>query len=99
TESGRWTYSQLLKQSKQAAAVFRTLGVTKGDRVAVMTYNTEGFVFAAFGAWFAGASLVPINHKLQTPEVKYLVKQAGDKVGIVAAELAPIATEAAPHKT
>lgn len=99
TENGRWTYSQLLKQSKQAAAVFRTLGVTKGDRVAVMTYNTEGFVFAAFGAWFAGASLVPINHKLQTPEVKYLVKHAGAKVGIVAAELAPIATEAAPHKT
>lgn len=96
TANGRWTYAELLQQSQRAAAVFRKLGVAKGDRVAVMTYNTEGFVFAAFGAWFAGASLVPINHKLQAPEVEYLVEHAGARVGVVGNELAPIAIQAAP---
>lgn len=97
TGNGRWTYAALLEKSQRAAAVFRKLGVAKGDRVAVMSFNTEGFVFAAFGAWFAGASLVPINHKLQAPEVKYLVKHADVKIGIVAAELAAIARNGAPE--
>lgn len=92
----RWAYSDLLTASMQAAAVLRDAGVRPGDRVAVMTYNTPGFVFAAFGAWRAGAVLVPVNHKFQVPEIAYTVGHSGSRVGIVDVGLAELARKAAP---
>ncbi len=45
------------------------LGVAAGDRVAAMYLNTPAFVDLMFGAWRIGAAFVPVNHKLQAPEV------------------------------
>ena len=73
----RITYRELLAASRRAAEVFRARDVASGDRVAVMTFNTPGFVIAAFGAWRAGAAVVPVNHKLAAPEVEYLLRHSG----------------------
>lgn len=91
------TYAQLLAASKRAAAVLRERGVRPGDRVAVMTYNTPGFVIAAFGAWRAGAALVPVNHKLAPPEVEYTLGHCGARVGVVSADLRDSAEVGAPQ--
>lgn len=93
----RITYAELLAASKRAAEVFRARGVGRGDRVAVMTYNSPGFAIAAFGAWRAGAALVPVNHKLAPPEVAYTVGHCGATVGVVSADLRANAESGAPH--
>ncbi|MFD1812862.1 class I adenylate-forming enzyme family protein [Rhodococcus gannanensis] len=93
----RITYAELLAASKRAAAVLRARGVQHGDRVAVMTYNSPGFAVAAFGAWRAGASLVPVNHKLAPPEVEYTLGHCGAKVGVVSADLRGSAESGAPQ--
>lgn len=93
----RITYRELLAASRRAAEVFRARGVGRGDRVAVMTFNTPGFVIAAFGAWRAGAAVVPVNHKLAAPEVEYLLRHSGATVGVVSAELRPVAEAGAPQ--
>ena len=89
------TYSELLDAAQRAAAMFRDAGVKPGDRVGVMTYNTPAFVIAAFGIWRAGAALVPINHKLTSPEVAYLVEHSGLTVAVVDSAFEPIARVAA----
>lgn len=91
------TYEELLVASKKAAATFRDAGVAHGDRVGVMTFNTPGFVVAALGIWRAGATLVPLNHKLSVGEVKFLAEHSGITVGVVSSELEETATEAAPR--
>ncbi|EME21885.1 class I adenylate-forming enzyme family protein [Rhodococcus triatomae] len=93
----RITYAELLSASKRAAAVLRARGVEPGDRVAVMTYNTPGFAVAAFGAWRAGAALVPVNHKLAPPEVEYTLGHCGARVGVVSADLRGNAESGAPQ--
>lgn len=93
----RITYTELLAASKRAAEVLRARGVRRGDRVAVMTYNTPGFAIAAFGAWRAGATLVPVNHKLAPPEVEYTLGHCGAKVGVVSADLRDNAETGAPQ--
>ncbi|MFC4605284.1 class I adenylate-forming enzyme family protein [Rhodococcus kronopolitis] len=93
----RITYRELLAASRRAAEVFRARGVGRGDRVAVMTFNTPGFVIAAFGAWRAGAAVVPVNHKLAAPEVEYLLRHSGATVGVAAAELRPVTEAGAPQ--
>ncbi|MFE3292007.1 class I adenylate-forming enzyme family protein [Rhodococcus sp. NPDC059234] len=93
----RITYAELLAASKRAAEVLRGRGVARGDRVAVMTYNSPGFAIAAFGAWRAGAALVPVNHKLAPPEVAYTLGHCGAKVGVVSADLRANAEAGAPQ--
>lgn len=46
----RWIYREFANRARRAATVLRGAGLRPGDRLAVMTYNTSAFLFAAFGA-------------------------------------------------
>jgi long-chain acyl-CoA synthetase len=52
-------------------------GVQPGDRIGVWLQNCPEFVPAIFGAWRAGAVVVPINNFLKPPEVEFILKDAG----------------------
>lgn len=75
-----WDYAALARASGQAAAALKGLGIQAGDRVALLCFNTPGFVFALFGAWRLGATVVPINHKLQAPEIAYMLEHSRVKL-------------------
>lgn len=92
----RWTYAELRNRALRAARVLRENGVGVGDTIGIMTFNVPGFVFTAFGAWYLGAVVVPVNHKMQPPEVRYTIEHSGATLGIVSAELAALAREGAP---
>lgn len=76
------SYADVPSQSRQAAGVLVSRGVRAGDAVAIMCYNTPGFVLALLGAWRLNAVVVPVNHKLQPPEVAYMLRHAGVRVCI-----------------
>ncbi|MGW1125864.1 class I adenylate-forming enzyme family protein [Streptomyces sp. NPDC002526] len=90
----RWSYQEFADAARRAATVLREAGLRPGDRLAVMTYNTPAFLFAAFGAWYAGATLVPVNHKLQTGEVARQLTHCGARIALVDAEIGERATAA-----
>ncbi|WP_461638464.1 AMP-binding protein, partial [Leucobacter sp. BZR 635] len=92
----RYTYSELVDRSRRAASVFRDAGLSRGAHVPVVTLNTPGFVFAAFGLWRAAMVLSPVNHKLTAPELRFLVTHSGAEVGVVDASLLATAKAAAP---
>ncbi|MFJ9175492.1 class I adenylate-forming enzyme family protein [Streptomyces sp. NPDC102360] len=92
----RWNYREFADAARRAATALREAGLGPGDRLAVMTYNTPAFLFAAFGAWSLGATLVPFNHKLQTDEVARQLKHCGARVALVDAEIGARATAADP---
>jgi len=94
TDDTEITYGELKDAARRAATVFIDRGVAPGEAVAVLTYNTPGFVIAAFGAWYAGAVLVPVNHKLAGPEIAFAVQQSGARLGVAAGELAATAAGA-----
>ena len=84
------TYAEFDALSRGAAIVLADHGVGAGDRVAVLCFNTPGMVAAMFGAWRIGAVAVPVNHKLQTPEVDYILEHAGVKVCVFDGSLASV---------
>lgn len=86
-----WTYAGLDDASRRAATVLRAQGVQAGDKVALLCFNTPGFVFALLGAWRLGASVVPVNHKLQAPEIDYMLAHSGASMCLVDGSLAPVA--------
>ncbi|MDG3010620.1 long-chain fatty acid--CoA ligase [Rhodococcus sp. D2-41] len=84
------TYADAFEHTRRAAAALRDLGVRSGDRVALMCFNTTGFVYAMFGAWRLGATVVPVNHKLQAPEVDRILGHCRASVCIADGALGPV---------
>jgi len=85
------TFAALRAGAEKAAGLLQSWGVVKGDRVAVMGYNTPSFVFAYYGVLKAGAVVVPVNHKLTPPEADYILQHSGAKVFLFDTELARVA--------
>ncbi|WP_347491107.1 class I adenylate-forming enzyme family protein [Desulfoscipio sp. XC116] len=73
------TFAELYARAEEAAGLLQSWGVTKGDKVAIMSYNTPAYVVAFYGALKAGAAVVPVNHKLAAPEVSYILEHSEAK--------------------
>jgi acyl-CoA synthetase (AMP-forming)/AMP-acid ligase II len=81
------SYRELDKEVDRYAAVLRDSGVLKGDRVGLMSGNSDTFVFAFYAVQRLGAILVPVNPASAPPEVDHLISDAGVKVLLVAPAL------------
>jgi long-chain acyl-CoA synthetase len=68
------TYRQLDEQSTAFAAALATLGVRKGDRVALVLPNCPQFVIAEFGTWKAGAVVVALNPTYSERELEHALE-------------------------
>lgn len=77
------TYRQLNDQVNRFAAALQGLGVKKGDRVVVMFPNSPQFIIAAYGAWRAGAILVPCNPLYVPRELEHLINDAEAETFVV----------------
>jgi len=55
------SYGELHRQSDAFANALRTLGIGKGDRVALLLPNCPQFLIAELGAWKIGAIVAPLN--------------------------------------
>ncbi|AOJ70578.1 MULTISPECIES: class I adenylate-forming enzyme family protein [Burkholderia] len=84
------TYRHMQRRSRRAAEVLAALGIAPGERVAAMCFNTPAFFDLLFGAWRIGAAVVPINHKLQAPEVDYILGHSASRAVLFDAALAPV---------
>lgn len=87
------TFSMLKENAEKAAALLQSWGVGRGDKVALMSLNTPAYVIGFFGAAKAGASVVPVNHKLMAPEVEYILEHSGAKIFLFDGALAAVAAQ------
>jgi fatty-acyl-CoA synthase len=69
------------------ANALRGLGLSKGDRIAVLAYNCLEWVEIYAGAAKAGLVIVPINFRLVGPEIQYIVDDCEGVALIVQDEL------------
>ena len=75
-----YTYAELDHAVDRAAAALQSLGVAKGDRVALMATNSDTFVIAFYAVLRLGAIFVPVNPALAPPEVAHVVSDSGATV-------------------
>ena len=74
-ERRRWTYTELLEQSEQAARAL--LGrFAPGERVAVWANNIPEWVVLEFGAALAGITVVTVNPALRAEELSHVLGQS-----------------------
>jgi acyl-CoA synthetase (AMP-forming)/AMP-acid ligase II len=91
------TYADLDRRSAATASGLLTLGVSRGDVVAVLLYHCPEFIEAMFAVSRIGAVFMPINWRLAGDEVAYIASHAGARCVISEPELAPLAEAARPH--
>ncbi|MGE5253616.1 MAG: AMP-binding protein, partial [Planctomycetaceae bacterium] len=75
-ENKRFTYRQFNERSNQVANVLVRFGVQKGDRVATLLFNSPELVEVFLGAAKVGAVFTPINFRLASEEVIFLVNHS-----------------------
>jgi feruloyl-CoA synthase len=86
-----YSYLGIKELAERAAGLFQSQGLKKGDRAAIMSQNTPGFVIAFYGVLKAGGVVVPVNHKLMKPEVEYILENSGSKLFLFDGSLTEIA--------
>jgi long-chain acyl-CoA synthetase len=84
------SYKSLSDDTWRFANGLRTMGVKKGDRVAIMLPNTPQFVIAFFGALRAGAIVVPCNPLYTVPELRHQLQDSGAETIVVLSRLYPV---------
>ena len=76
----RLTYRQLNDQVSRCAAGLQRMGVSKGDRVAILLPNCPQYVIAYYAALRAGAIVVPCNPLYVARELQHQLADSGAKV-------------------
>lgn len=76
-ESGiSMTYAELDRRSNKAASLYRSLGLVRGDCLAIMMGNVPEYFELCWGAQRAGLYYVCISAKLHADEVAYILEDS-----------------------
>lgn len=79
--NGEWlTFEQLSRRVDALAAGLASLGMQRGDRVALLDFNSAEYLEVYYAAAQAGFVFVPLNSRLAAPELKYILNDCGAKV-------------------
>ena len=71
------TYRELREAADRLAHALASLGVKKGDRVALYLVNSPQFIIAYFAVLKCGATVTPISPVYTSHEVRYQIEDSG----------------------
>ncbi|MBS4173758.1 long-chain-fatty-acid--CoA ligase [Bacillus sp. FJAT-49736] len=89
------TYKEVYESSLKLASYLRKIGITKGDRVAIMLPNGPQSVISYYGILYAGAIVVQTNPLYTERELEYQMEDSGAKAIITLDILFPRVTKVA----
>ena len=81
------TFSQWDERSTRLANALLGLGLSKGDRVGLLAYNSVEWMEIYVALARAGLVAVPVNFRLMSPEISYILTHAEARAVIVQDDL------------
>ena len=95
------TYGEMATRAAALAAGLRERGVSAGDVVGLLSYNSTEFLETIFAANYLGAIAMPINWRLAAPELRYILDHSEARALVcdhALVDLADAATEGLPRQ-
>lgn len=92
------TYQDLDQQASRCANGLRSLGLERGDRVALFLPNIPEFVIAYLGTLKLGAIAVSLNAMLKHDEIMPILRDSGPKVIVTTVELRSVLSDMGPDQ-
>ena len=86
----RASYGELARRVRARAREWRALGVRRGERVAILDWNTGTFLESYFAAAGLGAILNPLNHRLAAPELAQILADSGARLVVASRSFASL---------
>src|SRR5712691_774246 len=86
----RYTYADFAERTMRLAGVLRDLGITKGDRVATLAWNSHRHLEIYWAAPLSGAVLHTLNFRLSAQDLTYIINHAQDRVIFADASVYPM---------
>jgi acyl-CoA synthetase (AMP-forming)/AMP-acid ligase II len=74
-----FTYSEIGERVQALARFFKTQNVQPKDRISILELNSHVFLEAYYAAAGIGAILTPLNYRLSSRELEFILKDAGAK--------------------
>ena len=87
----RFTYGEFGERSHRLAGLLRKAGAQQGDRIAALCTNSHVMLEMHNGVPMAGCALVPINIRLSSQEITYILENSGARILIATHEFTEIA--------
>ncbi|MBL8344172.1 MAG: AMP-binding protein [Rubrivivax sp.] len=87
----RVSHGALEALANRIAAVWRALGVRRGNHVATLISNRPEALAVVWAAWRCGAYVTPMSTALTTSELRYLIEDCDARVVLVDAAFAALA--------
>ncbi|UCC40529.1 MAG: long-chain-fatty-acid--CoA ligase [Candidatus Aminicenantes bacterium] len=75
----RFSYTQLKERVDKLACGFKSIGIDRNDKIAVIHKNCHRFLEAYFAASKIGAILVPVNYRLAKKDFTYILNNSEAK--------------------
>ena len=86
----RWTYEEWSTDVYRLSNALLAAGVEKGDRVSTFLFNSSELATTLFATAKLGAVFNPINFRLKSEELTYILKDASPKVVLFEEQLAEV---------
>ena len=81
------TYTQVSEEAGRIAEILTSLGIKKGDKVALFSENMPNWGIVYFGISLTGAIIVPILPDFHSTEVENILNHSGSKAVFVSDKL------------
>ncbi len=75
-----WTYAEFAQRVNRLSQALLSLGVEKGDRVAILHHNCHRYLECYFGVMQIGAVLVPMNYRLTSFDWLDIINDSGARL-------------------
>ncbi len=87
-----FTWREVNERANRFAHALLGMGCRKGDRVALLTYNSSEYIESVFACAKAGLIFVPLNFRLSPQEIEYILKNASPTTLIFGQDFSDVAS-------
>lgn len=77
------TWQEFGGRVARLAGALKSLGVERGDRIAILSMNSDRYLETCFAVWWADAVIVPMNTRWSVAEHVYSIEDAGASLLLV----------------
>lgn len=95
--SMRIDYAALRDRSNRLSGAFAALGISPGERIASLAWNSQGHMECWYAAFGMGVSCHTLNPRLNAAQIADMMTQADDRLLVVSPDLAPLAEQIVPR--
>ena len=79
-KTSMFTYHEFIDVIRKTSAYYVSIGLQKGDRIAVAAHNHPDTIIQYCAAWYLGLSVVPLNMGEDDQRLTFIIRDSGCKL-------------------